>query len=183
MSAQEAVELTAVPSRTMELEASELPGFIAGLPRILTEKLSIALTGIYAGTITIERFYGPGSLHISGSGGTEIQGSIMIMDCASRISIYHVKVSAGNGLDGVNLITVDSSMASFKDIEFSGSGTGDVIGIRTQGGATAMLFGSIMHDLHTAVMASGPSVISVYDVSASNNGTGASAYRPWPFPI
>lgn len=64
-SAQQTVEKTNVPSRTVELAASELPGFLASLPRLLTEQLVIRTTGdLNASECLIEGLYGCGTLHI-----------------------------------------------------------------------------------------------------------------------
>ena len=53
------------PWRTVELAASELPGFLASLPRLLTEQLVIRTTGdLNASECLIEGLYGCGTLHI-----------------------------------------------------------------------------------------------------------------------
>lgn len=60
------VDAVRVPSRAVELPGADLPDYIARLPRLLTEHLTLRVKGgLTAGSILMEGFYGPGSLTVS----------------------------------------------------------------------------------------------------------------------
>ena len=68
LSAQQTVEKTGVTSRTVEVAAAELGGYILALPRLLTENLLIKSSGT-VGNLDIGRFYGSGSLTVEAKEG------------------------------------------------------------------------------------------------------------------
>lgn len=53
-----------MPPRTVEVTAADLPAYIAGLPRLMTEDLEIFVSGDVTQHVNITGFYGPGSLWI-----------------------------------------------------------------------------------------------------------------------
>lgn len=87
-----------MPSRTVEVAAADLPGYIAGLPRLLTEDLLLNVSGTMAGVLSISGLYGPGSLNINGfptmgaTGVFEVQGNVTITNCHIELSINGMTV-------------------------------------------------------------------------------------------
>lgn len=89
-----------MPSRTVEVAAADLPGYIAGLPRLLTEDLRINTTGTLTGTLEIKGFYGSGSISINGHPTVgeaqynmfEVQGSVYIANCLVELTICGMTV-------------------------------------------------------------------------------------------
>lgn len=90
LSTQETVEKTDVPSRTVELAASELPAYIASLPRLLTEHLYIKASGsMTAPSINFDGFYGSGSIRIVQADNNAVFQTQAIMNYCSVHVIFN----------------------------------------------------------------------------------------------
>ena len=85
---QQTVEQTTEPTRTVEVAAEDLAGSIKGLPRLLTEDLTISVTGTAAiQGIEIVGLYGPGALTIHVVEGAEVTVQIQVWIDACTVPI------------------------------------------------------------------------------------------------
>lgn len=117
------IEAVSVPWRTVELAASELPGFLASLPRLLTEQLVIRTTGnLNAGECLLEGFYGCGALHIVQMDGGAVFRTCMRADrCGVPVELQNIRFedpvpgaeASRNGLFSVHGSAVYAYRCSF----------------------------------------------------------------------
>lgn len=94
-SVQDIVEATSVPSRTVEVAAADLHGYISKLPRLLTEHLTISVIGTAElDALTVMSLYGPGSLTIRIAENAEVtvQIQVRIDTCAVPITLEGLKI-------------------------------------------------------------------------------------------
>jgi hypothetical protein len=108
-SVQDIVEATSVPSRTEEVAAADLQGYISKLPRLLTEHLTISVIGTAKiGFVWILNLYGPGSLTIRVVDGVEVtvQTQAKVEYCSVPITLDGLKIigdnSGGGNILGAN---------------------------------------------------------------------------------
>lgn len=81
-----------VPSRSITVSAAELPAYIAALPRLRTEYLTITVTkGTIPGNLNFNSFYGSGGITINGNGSIA-NGGIEIYNCSCQIQISSLDV-------------------------------------------------------------------------------------------
>lgn len=85
-----------MPSRTVEVTAADLPAYIAGLPRLLTEVLTINVSGTLEAKLDIRGFYGPGTLKISGGAadadyGDTIFRGVTVAECSIYIYFENIR--------------------------------------------------------------------------------------------
>lgn len=177
MSAQQTVEATTVPSRTVEVEAADLPDYIAGLPRLLTEELVLNVTGELDTEVQIKDFSGPGSIHIYGSG-FEMQNIISISNCSAYVSINYVDLAGKAGVtDNKYLLNVENCRFVRAALcGFAGQGKGETCGgVRSAFGGGIILVGCRFSGLASAVLASSGSIAAVSgdEPSCENNARGA----------
>ena len=82
------------PSRTVTVPMEELADYISRLPRLLTEKLTIKVSGEWTGQILITGFYGSGTLIVQGEGTAVIHGDIQILNCGCMIQLENLTIQA-----------------------------------------------------------------------------------------
>ena len=85
---------TDAPSRTVTMPMSELAGYLSRLPRLLTENLTIKVSGEWTGTILIVGFYGSGTLTIQGVDTAIIHGGFRIHNCGCFMQLENLTVEA-----------------------------------------------------------------------------------------
>lgn len=87
---QKRVNGTVVPFRTVELAANELSGYIAGLPRLLTEHLYIKVSGsLTASEIHFEGFYGSGTIQVVQTDADAVFKTQLVLDYCSIRMIFN----------------------------------------------------------------------------------------------
>lgn len=89
------VLMLSVPSRTATLTAAELQGYLDALPRMLTEALTIYISGTAAETLTIRDFYGPGSLQLEVLDGQSctLSKGLLVKNCRIQIRVISVTIT------------------------------------------------------------------------------------------
>ena len=83
-----------VPSRTVEIELSALQSYLDSLPKLLTDILTIKVSGTWSGTIAIYGFYGSGFLRVVGEEGCSLTGAVRAANCAVVIELHNIMFQA-----------------------------------------------------------------------------------------
>lgn len=173
-SVQDTVEATRVPSRTAEVTAMDLPGYIMGLPKLLTEDLIIAVSaGTIPTTVAINSFYGPGRLTITAQDNAEVN--------FSGISAYYNNIIVQlNRLKfqkaGGSLLDVYESDLRLENCDFLGIG-GSPFGLSAYLMCAIALDSCTFRYLDTAIFSGETSIISATNCAAAENGNGAYVWR------
>lgn len=177
-SVQETVEQTAPSSRTVHLEAAELQAFLDSLPRLLTERLTVKVSGEVTGGLTIRDFYGPGYIFFPNEN-LQIHGELLVASCSVMVHIKHVSVTATEDM-GLNsdLISVsDSRHVYLQDVTMSGYGDmRNTIGVVARNCSAVKVADCRFTGLQGAAMATGSSLCTINDSTGENNNIGASVY-------
>lgn len=106
------MEATSISSRTVEVAAAELPGYIARLPRLLTENLTVKVFGTTTDIITFYRFYGSGILVIAAKEGeTASIGGVYAEDCCASINLSGLRIQGGQS--SFNILLLISGCVAF----------------------------------------------------------------------
>lgn len=127
------VEAVRVPSRAVELPGADLPDYIARLPRLLTEHLTLRVKGsLTAGRLLIAGFYGPGSLTVraGADGDAVLKTETTVTRCAVPVTFRDIRFQdpRPGDEDLRNGITVKMGLATVTDCSFSSDDRGgDVI--------------------------------------------------------
>lgn len=128
------VEAVSVPSRTVEVEAAGLQGYIAGLPRLLAENLTVKVKGgTVPNSVKIDSFYGPGSLTVMAKENqtVTVPTSISVSNCGVLIAVKGFAFQ-GPSPSG-SFFSCSASRAQVSDCSFDGSGRpggGAAIGVQ-----------------------------------------------------
>lgn len=175
-SAQETLEKTSVPSRTETVAAADLPTYISKLPKLLTEALTINVTGELTARLNLYYFYGPGRIEVKGSGNFSIRNKMHIQRCSIEIALSGIQfyeASSGGGL------LVDRSpghvIAASCQFQGLGASASTETGVTAQYGSTVALGGCSISGFKTAIISNLCSTITVNgsNNTYSDNATGA----------
>lgn len=175
------VETVRVPSRTVELAASELPAFFNALPRLLTEDLTVRASGTLAAVLDVRDFYGPGSIMIEGpaAGGLAITGSLTVSDCSVGVRLYRVDVAAGP--EAANAVMLSNSGYVFLHT-CRVTGNNACKGVLATSGTKTYLLDCGIKNCQTAASVDSASIMALSNDASSAGGfsgntVGARAYR------
>lgn len=180
-SVQETVEKTAVPSRTAEVAAAELPAYIAGLPRLLTENLTITVLGGSCGPngLYIRNLYGPGSLTVKAAEGAEVLCPLVleVSRCAVPVALEGFRFEGPSGAGAY--VQVDGCRASLSGFTVDGANktAGQTAGkggaFQVSNGGMIYLRSSEIKNISYALAAHTGGTIIAFSATASGNTTGA----------
>lgn len=172
------VEQTGISSRTVHLEAAELQAFLDSLPRLLTERLTVKVSGEVTGGLTIRDFYGPGYIFFPNEN-LQIHGELLVASCSVMVHIKHVSVTATEDM-GLNsdLISVsDSRHVYLQDVTMSGYGDmRNTVGVVARNCSAVKVADCRFTGLRGAAMATGSSLCTINNSTGENNAIGASVY-------
>lgn len=123
------VEAVRVPSRAVELPGADLPDYIARLPRLLTEHLTLRVKGsLTANSLLLSGFYGSGSLTVSQVDEDAVFKTAAVVDrCAVPVAFRDVRFRDPKPGDETarNGIAVSSkSQVTVQDCSFSSDDRG-----------------------------------------------------------
>lgn len=84
---------TAAGTVNAGMAAAELQAYLNALPRLLTADYTITVSGTHAGMITLNGFYGSGSITIRAAevGDCALSNMVQVLNCAVPISIQKIK--------------------------------------------------------------------------------------------
>lgn len=97
------VQAVRVPSRTVMVAASELAAYVAALPRLLTEHLTVNITGgTVSESLDLMSFYGSGSLWLRAVAGQTVSltNGVRVYGCTTRIIFENLSLHGSTSSDG-----------------------------------------------------------------------------------
>lgn len=93
--AQQTLSQVTVTNRTAEVAAEDLQAYVAALPRLLTEDLTIKVPdGSSASRVQIHNFYGSGSLTVEATGENLSLGGAQIFNCKVPVSLNNMVLNS-----------------------------------------------------------------------------------------
>lgn len=172
---------TGAPSRTVTVPMSELADYVSRLPRLLTEKLTIKVSGEWTGSIPILGFYGCGTLTIQGEGTAVIYGGIQIYNCGCMIQLENLTIQATAEMaeKGGYLLYCTAAMAVWVT-DCALVGQGKAIGIRAAESSQVNVISCSVTKCISVIEDTTASITSlVYETGAgyADNTMGACAYN------
>lgn len=174
------VQAVCVPSRSVTVAASELAAYIAALPRLLTESISITLTtGVCGSRVFLNNFYGSGSITINAPDGTacSFPKGIEVRDCKSFIILEGLSVSSDTASGSQAAIGV--SNAIYLDVnKCSIDANGSEYAVSAYNGTHLSVRKSEIKNASSAALLCGyTSVANIVSCTAENNTAGAYVYH------
>ena len=172
---------TGAPDRTVTVSMSELAAYLSQLPRLLTEKLTIKVSGEWTGRLPILWFYGSGTLTIQGEGTAVIHGGIQIYNCSCMVLLENLTVKAAAKMTGgwEHLVYCTAAMSVWvNDCILEGQGTST--GIRSAEGSTVNVIACSVTGCANAIETTTSSVVALVSNAGAgyaNNDTGVCAYN------
>lgn len=94
---QEKIMATEIEDKEVTCAANALQAYLDTLPRLLNENLSIRITGAATEAISLNGFYGNGSIRLepaSSGAGTSLCG-VYIVNCHIKIALYELTITPG----------------------------------------------------------------------------------------
>lgn len=177
---QDKVLAVSVPGRTVEIELSALQSYLDSLPKLLTEDLTIKVTGSWTGIITVYGFYGSGSLTISGKDGCTLTGNMTINRCSASVQLFDMAFQApATGLHQNSLLyAIVNRHLWMQNCSFVGNGA--CAGVEGYISSSICVVDCPISDCNIAVESVANGRVVVFNnsvVTYANNTYGASVYR------
>lgn len=178
------VMAVSVPTRTVEIELSALQSYLDSLPKLLTDILTIKVSGTWSGTIAIYGFYGSGFLRVVGEEGCSLTGAVRAANCAVVIELHNIMFQAPQAVPEGDfdvrclLYAVHSRYLWVQDCP--------LVGNKAYTGAVGYISSSIclvnspISNCETAVYSCANAAVVVFNavpVAYSGNTTGVAVYR------
>ena len=166
--------------RAVTVSAENLRAYMLSLPRMLTEKLTINVTGTATELSWIEGFYGPGSIEIAGTAGsTNLNGGVLVFSCAVTVKIHHCNIRPSSESTS-RCVQVQNSSGCVWLTQCQLIGNGSSRGFDSSYSATAHLEYVALTNHQIAVLAGQSSVISVaVSDNTQPSGNSIGAYVWW----
>lgn len=173
---------TSAPSRTVTLTAAELQGYLNALPKMLTENITLNVTGTLDSKLSLSGFYGSGSLTIDGGQAFTLSNSniaLYVANCRIGVSFYNMTIlstTAGGGFGAVDTCYLASnSRIDFVRCTIQGGGYN--IGVRPRGVCVTSLQNCTLTGNYIALDIEDGSVATVIDATCSENAIGGRVYN------
>ena len=169
-----------VPSRSVTIELSALQNYLDSLPRLLTEDLTIKVTGSWTGNITVYGFYGSGRLTISGKDGCTLTGNMTIDRCSVFMELFDMAFQApATGLHQDSLLYATINRHLWVE-RCSFVGNGACYGVEGYISSSICVVNCPISDCNTVVQSCANGRVVVFNnpaVTYANNTNGAYVYR------
>lgn len=114
------------PVRSVILDAAELPAYLEGLPRLLTENLTLNVSGTLTEPLNISGFYGSGFLRIQAAsqGNCTIRNKVTLAQCTCPLLLANLVLETPEDwMDRDNLLYINRcDGAELYNCTFAGSG-------------------------------------------------------------
>lgn len=173
---------TSVPSRAVMLTAAELQGYLNALPKMLTENITLNVTGTLDSALSLSGFYGSGSLIIDGGHAFTLSNSntaLYVANCCIGVSFYNMTIlstTVGGGFGAVDTCYLASnSRIDFVRCTIQGGGYN--IGVRPRGVCVTSLQNCTLTGNYIALDIEEGSVATVIDATCSENAIGGRVYH------
>lgn len=169
------------PSRTVTVPMEELADYISRLPRLLTEKLTIKVSGEWTGIIPIVGFYGCGTLSIQGEGTAILHGGIQVCNCSCMVWLEKLtmKATAEMAAEGGYLLYCASAAAVWTT-DCTIVGLRNLTGVRATDSSLVSLISSSVTGCTYALETTTSSIAALAHTSGAgyaDNVTGVYAYN------
>lgn len=178
---REKVQGTAVTYREVTLDAAALPAFLRALPRLMTEDLTILVSGTLTETVEISGLHGSGSLFIraASQGDCTVKSTISVSNCSIRVVLQNLAfedegAAAATYYQAV-VLGINVRQLAVENCTFTGNGTGKAVMLTNL--SSGWLSTCSIQNFESAACAWGDALLSLSDVSASGNTYGANIYR------
>lgn len=176
LSVQQTVEATSIPARTVEVAAADLHAYIAGLPRLLTDDLTVTVLGGSCGPngLYIHNFYGPGRLTVQAAEGAEVLCPLVleIFRCAVPVAMAGIRLEGPSGAG--SYVQVDGCRAYLSGFTVDGASKNHNGGaFEVHNGGMLCLSSSEIKNIFYALVANTGGTIIALDLAASGNTNGA----------
>lgn len=173
---------TSVPSRAVTLTAAELQGYLNALPKMLTENITLNVTGTLDSALSLSGFYGSGSLTIDGGQAFTLSNSgtaLYVMHCRTMVSFYNMTIlstTAGGDLGAVDTCYLgDGNRIDFVRCTIQGGGYN--IGVRPRGICITYMRNCTLTGNYMALDIEEGSTATVIDATCSENTIGGRVYH------
>lgn len=177
---REKVLTPAVPARTVTVAAEDLKAYLDSLPRLLTEYLTLSVSGTVTEPLELNGFYGSGTIMIDGGmlGNCTVENIVGISDCSANIYLSNLAFTdGGKAADSYYQAVVQvngSRWVYLKNCSFIGTKSERaVLFINSSNGA---LHDSTLQGFESAVCPWGTCVVSLRNVTGSDNTLGVHSY-------
>ena len=155
------VMTTNTPTNSVTVSATELRSYFLSLPKLLTDDLTINVTGTTTDLIWIEGFYGPGSIVIGGTAGsTNLNGGVLVLDCAVAARFHHCNIGPSSE-NTSRCFHVQRSAGHVVIENCYLNGNGNSRGIDVEGSSTVIFQHGGIKNQQIAIIAMGSSVVTV----------------------
>lgn len=181
------VHKTNAPARSVTISASELPAYIASLPRLLTDALTINVSGELTEKLRISDLYGSGQLTIKADAlGTAVLGMTQVVQC--RVAVQFCNIAFQEPTEGFgNAEAAVHNSASVVYLQscsitgqYSTAGGNSGFGVSVADSGVTYTHELKVSNSKIALRASYGAVLSCYSSDASSfsdNYYGAQVYR------
>lgn len=180
---QERVLRTGTPTRTVAVQAADLPAYISGLPKLLSENLRIAVSGTLTSTLRISDFYGGGSLLLYPESGESaaFQKPVIVRKCMVPVTFSGLSFQEQAGLVNYEamLSAVYGASIAVTNCVFSGLAAGNGAAIEVGYGSVLEVSGLKADHYAAVVIAQAGGIATVSCSSAADvhdNVRGAFVY-------
>ena len=170
---QDAVFAKEANGKSVTLTPAELPDYLASLPRMLTENLTITLTaGTVTEAITMDGFYGGGRLTIQAADGADVRFSnyVYIRFCTA-VFFQNLKFTGGKVYNDAHVVAY-ASFVWFSGCSFDAESDPTASGLDVTNGSLVFLENGSFTNCKSAVTVIGSSVITLANTSGIGNEVG-----------
>ena len=172
---QQTVEATRIPARTVEVAVADLPGYIRGLPRLLTEALTVKVTTTAAiDFLHCIGFYGSGSLTISVAEGAEVTVQIqtLVDSCSVPITLEGLRIIGDNSGGGSVFSVVNTPFVVARNCVIDREHDKNKVGAQAAYGSHLLLEQCQITNCHPAINCWYGSIVCANNCTGQNNVLG-----------
>lgn len=178
------VRAVSVPTRNVTLDIADAQAYLDALPRQLTERVVLFVSGTTDMPLTVSGFYGSGTIDIRAESPEfcTIKNLVTVSNCSVYVNLSRLLLETPGG-DAVNtgLLTIsDSPHVQVQQCGLSGGSEGPKDGLYLSGGSMVSVEEVQISGFHTAVFAERCSVVTIFNSAASDfhdNTTGGHVWR------
>lgn len=180
LSAQKAVELASPVKRTVRLEASGLQNYLDRLPRLLTEYLTLEVSGELSSAVEIRDFYGPGNLTVVSSSGGFTSRGIRVTHCSVFVYLKNIAFQEREDMTPNDALLDVQHCGNFVQVVYCGftglGGAERCIGVQAAYGSRVEMGNCLASGLGVVVQAARGSIITADGDSSSYEDNAIGAY-------
>lgn len=180
LSAQKAVELASPVKRTVRLEASGLQNYLDRLPRLLTEYLTLEVSGELSSAVEIRDFYGPGNLTVVSSSGGFTSRGIRVTHCSVFVYLKNIAFQEREDMTPNDALLDVQHCGHFVQVVYCGftglGGAERCIGVQAAYGSRVEMGNCLASGLGVVVQAARGSIITADGDSSSYEDNAVGAY-------